>query len=59
MPSMPDHQHGPLRGNLPTGRLRGRQVEVTGAVSGWYLIDDDRRIVRLVHAEPGHRKATG
>jgi hypothetical protein len=22
---MPDHQHGPLRGNLPTGRLRGRQ----------------------------------
>jgi hypothetical protein len=62
-PRMRDHRHGPLRGTLATGQLGGRQmdrwqIEVTGAARVWYLIDDDRQTVWLVHAGPGHPKAT-
>jgi len=31
---------------------------VTGSARVWYLIDDDRRTIWLVHAGPGHPKAT-
>jgi hypothetical protein len=34
------------------------QIEVTGSARVWYLIDDDHRTVWLVHAGPGHPKAT-
>ena len=62
-PRMRDHRHGPLRGKLATGQLGGRQmdrwqIEVTGSARVWYLIDDDHRTVWLVHAGPGHPKAT-
>jgi len=62
-PRMRDHRHGPLRGKLAVGQLGGRQmdrwqIEVTGSARVWYLIDDDRRTIWLVHAGPGHPKAT-
>ncbi len=62
-PRMRDHRHGPLRGKLATGQFGGRQmdrwqIEVTGAARVWYLIDDDRRTVWLVHAGPAHPKVT-
>jgi hypothetical protein len=61
-PRMRDHRHGPLRGKLAAGQLGGRQmdrwqIEVTGSARVWYLIDDDRRTIWLVHAGPGHPKA--
>lgn len=62
-PRMRDHRHGQLRGMLATGQLGGRrmdrwQIEVTGGARVWYLIDDERRMVWLVHAGTGHPKAT-
>lgn len=50
-------------GVLATGVLDGRrydrwQIEVTGGARIWYLIDDERRTVWLVHAGAGHPKAT-
>ena len=58
-----DHRHGQLRGTLATGDFSGRQmdrwqIEVTGGARIWYLIDDDRRTVWLVHAGASHPKAT-
>jgi mRNA-degrading endonuclease RelE of RelBE toxin-antitoxin system len=62
-PRARDHRHGPLRGSLKMGILGGRQmdrwqIEVTGGARVWYLIDEARRTVWIVHAGPGHPKAT-
>lgn len=62
-PRFRDHRHSQLRGSLATGTLDGRQydrwqIEVTGGARVWYLIDDERRTVWLVHAGAGHPKAT-
>lgn len=62
-PRARDHRHHPLRGSLAVGHLDGRrmerwQIEVTGGARVWYLIDDELRIVWVVHAGTGHPKQT-
>ncbi|MHB1536108.1 MAG: hypothetical protein ACYC1D_16155 [Acidimicrobiales bacterium] len=57
-----DRQH-PLKGDLATRVVNGEslpqwQYEVTGAGRLWYCIDDQRRLVWLTDAMPGHPKAT-
>ena len=57
-----DRQH-PLRGNLGTRTVNGEameqwQYEVTSGGRLWYCIDDERRIVWLTDAMPGHPKVT-
>jgi hypothetical protein len=52
-----------LKGDLATRDVKGRkleqwQYEITGAGRLWYCIDDQRRIVWLTNATPGHPKAT-
>jgi hypothetical protein len=52
-----------LRGSLSTRTFDGRdleqwQIEVTGGARIWYLVDDDKRTVWVVHAATGHPKAT-
>ncbi len=56
-----ERQH-PLKGTLGRRLINGEtleqwQYEVTGA-GLWYCIDDQRRIVWLTVATPGHPKAT-
>jgi hypothetical protein len=58
-----DSRHKRLRGNLATRSFDRReldqwQIEVTGGARIWYLVDDDRHTVWVVHAAPGHPKAT-
>lgn len=57
-----ERQH-PLKGTLGRRLINGEtleqwQYEVTGAGRLWYCIDDQRRIVWLTLATPGHPKAT-
>ncbi|HEX9536631.1 MAG TPA: hypothetical protein VGA04_00470 [Streptosporangiaceae bacterium] len=52
-----------LRGSLSTRTFDGRdleqwQIEVTGGARIWYLVDDDKHTVWVVHAAAGHPKAT-
>jgi mRNA-degrading endonuclease RelE of RelBE toxin-antitoxin system len=58
-----DGRHKRLRGGLGTRIFAGReleqwQIEVTGGARIWYLVDDDKRTVWVVHAAAGHPKAT-
>lgn len=58
-----DARHTRLRGELSTRELGGRildqwQIEVTGGGRIFYLVDDDKRTVWVVHAGTGHPKAT-
>ena len=57
-----ERQH-PIKGTLGRRLINGEtleqwQYEVTGAGRLWYCIDDQRRIVWLTLATPGHPKAT-
>ena len=57
-----ERQH-PLKGTLGHRLINGEtleqwQYEVTGAGRLWYCIDDQRRIVWLTLAAPGHPNAT-
>lgn len=57
-----ERQH-PLKGTLGRRLINGEaleqwQYEVTSAGLLWYCIDDQRRIVWLTLAPPGHPKAT-
>lgn len=57
-----DRQH-PLKGSLGSRSVNGEsleqwQYEVTAGGRLWYCIDDERRIVWLTDAMPGHPKAT-
>jgi hypothetical protein len=58
-----DSRHMRLRGSLSTRTFDGRdleqwQIEVTGGARIWYLVDDDKHTVWVVHAAAGHPKAT-
>jgi mRNA-degrading endonuclease RelE of RelBE toxin-antitoxin system len=58
-----DRRHKRLRGSLGTRKLDSReleqwQIEVMGGARIWYLVDDDKHTVWVVHAAPGHPKAT-
>jgi hypothetical protein len=58
-----DSRHKRLRGSLGTRKLDSRvleqwQIEVMGGARIWYLVDDDKHTVWVVHAAPGHPKAT-
>jgi hypothetical protein len=57
-----ERQH-PLRGSLGTRSVNGEmleqwQYEVTGGGRLWYCIDDERHLVWLTDAMPGHPKFT-
>lgn len=56
-------RHHRLKHSLAWGTWAGRrleqwQYEVTGAGRIWYLVDPEALVVWLVHAGPGHPKAT-
>lgn len=58
----PDRHHR-LRGELATKVHDGRELErwqheISGAGRVWFLIDDERRTVWLVHVGEGHPSAT-
>ena len=58
-----DSRHARLRGVLASRSFGGRlleqwQIEVTSAGRIWYLVDDEARTVWIMHAGPGHPKAT-
>jgi len=59
----PTDRHHRLRGDLGKRTVEGEtleqwQIEVTGGGRIWYAVDDNRRTVWIVHAGPGHPKAT-
>jgi len=56
-------RHSRLRGDLATAIYGGREleqweIEVTGAGRIFYLLDKDKRAVRITKAETGHPKVT-
>jgi hypothetical protein len=56
-------RHHQLKGTLSTDVRHGRvlprwQIEVTSGGRVWYLLDAEHRTVWIVHAGPGHPKAT-
>lgn len=58
-----DSRHSRMRGVLSSRMFGGRQleqwqIEVTGGGRIWYVIDDEARTVWVMHAGPGHPKAT-
>jgi len=58
-----DRRHTRLRGDLATRSFEGREleqweIEVTGAGRIFYLVDDDKHTVWVVHAGAGHPKVT-
>jgi mRNA-degrading endonuclease RelE of RelBE toxin-antitoxin system len=58
-----DARHTRLRGGLATHDFGGRkleqwEIEVTGGGRIFYLVDDDRHTVWVVHAGAGHPKVT-
>jgi hypothetical protein len=58
-----DGRQHPLKGKLGTRIVNGTvmeqwQYEVTGGGRLWYCIDDERRIIWLTEAMPGHPKET-
>lgn len=60
----PNARHHRLKGGLAVGSQQGRtlprwQIEVTGGGRIWYLLDEERHIVWLEYAGPGHPKVTG
>ncbi|MEQ7127226.1 hypothetical protein ABN034_22135 [Actinopolymorpha sp. B11F2] len=62
-PAPPTSRHHRLKGQLKTGRHNGRdlplwQIEVTSKSRVWYLLDEERRTVWLVHAGTAHPKIT-
>lgn len=62
-PAPPIERQHRLKHDLAWGthggqRLEQWQYEVTGAGRIWYLVNHETRIVWLVHAGPGHPKAT-
>lgn len=62
-PRQRDSRQHPLRGNLGTRYVNGReleqwQYEVTAGGRIWYCIDDETRTVWMTGASPGHPKST-
>lgn len=64
-PAAQTPRHHRLRGSLAHGSVRGVetmlpqwQYEVTGSGRIWYLVDDQRQRVVVMHAGTGHPKAT-
>ncbi|MEU6129270.1 hypothetical protein ABZ805_08875 [Saccharopolyspora sp. NPDC047091] len=62
-PSPPTTRHHRMKGSLSTRTFEGRtlpqwQLEVTGAARVWYLLDEERSTVWIVHAGPSHPKST-
>lgn len=62
-PRQRTERNHPLRGELGTGTVAGRELErwqheVTGAGRLWFLIDDDNRTVWVELVTLGHPKAT-
>jgi hypothetical protein len=62
-PTPPSERQHRLKHDLAWGthggqRLEQWQYEVTGAGRIWYLVNHQTRTVWLVHAGPGHPKAT-
>lgn len=51
-------KHDLARGTHGGRRLEQWQYEVTGGGRVWYLVSHETRTVWLVHAGPGHPKAT-
>lgn len=52
-----------LKGDYKSRSYGGRllpqwQYEVTGGGRVWYLVDDDKHVVWLIHAGTGHPKVT-
>jgi hypothetical protein len=64
-PQISTQRHHRLKGSLSHGSVRGVdarlpqwQYEVTGSGRIWYLVHEERRRVIVMHAGPGHPKAT-